>query len=499
MIFQKHFNSIASRLCDHKLKRNQGLIVTPFNDALGDSLHLNSWIKERMPEYIWLGLILMYYGRKNGFNIAGKLLLKLAARFNTLSHPKLSHFFSMNNEEQKEAYEIIIKFIDKRVLTPLTAIYKPRNYKVFNDFFNTSKIKVKEKIHVLYNAVKTFYNHQSNEATDLRYLSITFLFFNKLIKIPASTANTFYEYPMTDHSEEKMKSYRPTIRSTEMTFSSDLNNYSSNININFIDFFWRNISMKTECNPIEIIFKKSDENYDEFIMKCREIIKYLLLSFKDESINDDKFSVITGSLNYITKIFNEINNASIGDSIIGRLGFRTIVEVYIMLKYLIINEKKHKNIWLDYKLYGISKLKSTLIKSREIKLDKKAHFIQPLAEAIVNEIKSEEFIDIDLKYFDKQNIRDKFNSVDEKELYDIYYEYDSNYSHGFWSAIRESSLLFCNNPTHQYHSIADYNFCQRNSDVKFDCYKIIVKAFLLIKPIYKIPKSLFYDFDKHYK
>ena len=42
-------------------------------------------------------------------------------------------------------------------------------------------------------------------------------------------------------------------------------------------------------------------------------------------------------------------------------------------------------------------------------------------ELLVNEFKSEEFIDMDTKYFDKQNIRLKAADVEEKELYGLYY------------------------------------------------------------------------------
>lgn len=48
---------------------------------------------------------------------------------------------------------------------------------------------------------------------------------------------------------------------------------------------------------------------------------------------------------------------------------------------------------------------------------------------------------------DKITIRDKAIEVDEKELYDIAYDYDSSFAHGLWGAInyirleRMSSLL----------------------------------------------------------
>lgn len=45
-----------STLEQHKFKK--GKFITPFNDALGDKLQLSSWGSERLPEYLWIGLIL---------------------------------------------------------------------------------------------------------------------------------------------------------------------------------------------------------------------------------------------------------------------------------------------------------------------------------------------------------------------------------------------------------------------------------------------------------
>ncbi len=71
------------------------------------------------------------------------------------------------------------------------------------------------------------------------------------------------------------------------------------------------------------------------------------------------------------------------------------------------------------------------------------------------ETKSEEFLKVSFKDFADKNVRKKFIEVDEKDLYDTYYDYDTCFSHGYWGAIRESSLLTCDNPAHNYHSVAD--------------------------------------------
>ena len=61
-------------------KKRKGLLVTPFNAASGDTLQLSSWAKERMPEYLWLGLILLRYGREVGIEKAGKILFEISRK-----------------------------------------------------------------------------------------------------------------------------------------------------------------------------------------------------------------------------------------------------------------------------------------------------------------------------------------------------------------------------------------------------------------------------------
>ncbi|MFV2016506.1 MAG: DUF5677 domain-containing protein, partial [Candidatus Heimdallarchaeota archaeon] len=193
-------------------------------------------------------------------------------------------------------------------------------------------------------------------------------------------------------------------------------------------------------------------------------------------------------INYALKVFTEINDKSLANSILGRFGIRTIIEVFIMVKYLLKREDEKPKIWEEYKLYGISKYKLVLLKARESNMiDETSHFTINVVDALVNEIKWEEFIDVDLKYFDKQGIRDKSKDVGEKELYDLFYDYDSSFAHGLWGAVRESSMLHCNSAAHQYHAVPDIQDNQNLPDVKSDGYKIMLMIFAFMAEVFIIP------------
>ncbi|PEL13030.1 DUF5677 domain-containing protein [Bacillus sp. AFS017336] len=472
--------NFKSKLSDHVIKK--GKVITPLNHAMGDTLSFNSWAKERLPEYIWLALIHSYYGRSDAFAICFKILQEFRINNIDLERPKFSTIFNLDNTKKLKAFEIISEIIDVEVLSPLTLLYRRREYPEFNDFFYIEDMLVEEKIERLNHIMKTYSEHQSNDATDLRYIVISNLFINGKIVCSSDlkhTPDAIRHYPEHDHDDEIMRMFRPSIRSLE---GLDI----ENTNQHFISNFKKELAMITQCNPVYIDFGATKIGNEELINDISNALALNVSLNKEILISDNKYEVMVGSMYYSLKIFKEISEIDHGSSILGRHGIRTIVEVYIMMKYLLVKESNDQEIWGKYKLYGISKYKMILLKNREFESDIK-HFVGPIAEAIVNEIQSEEFTDIDLTYFDKQGIREKSIIVDEKLLYDVYYDYDTNYAHGLWGAVRESVMLICDNPTHYYHCVPDTNFNQTLPSVIYDCEFIFFKLLTIFNQQYKLP------------
>jgi hypothetical protein len=478
-------NNMSSKLKDHYYDKKKRVLITPFNQAMGESLVLSSWAKERMPEYLWLGLILHKYGRKIGIEKAGNILLEISNNIESLEYPKISSILNLSTIEQRKTLKIIGKYIDKEVLAPLNFLITDYQDSVFNDFFYDYQLNIREKINIITKAIETYSPHQSNEATDLRFLSVCIILFKKkvfLSKDVTGIISALTEYPYMDHENEKMKMYRSMIRAFEggLRFNE--------IQSDFPSKFWRDIGMLTSCEPMKINFKKRNNDYKQIITDFRKALEYVLCKYKEKSLGEEKFQVLTSSFNYVLKLYEEIIIKNLGNSILGRHALRTMIEVYIMIKYLIKNESQNPKIWGEYKKYGVSKYKLVLTKSREGDfLDETSHIVPPIVEIIVNEIMSEEYIDIDLKYFDDIKIREKFIEVGEKDLYDYFYDYDSNFSHGLWGAIRESSTVFCNNVNHQNHSIPDININQKLSDARPDAERVLKMNFQLFATIYELP------------
>lgn len=474
----------VSKLSQHKIKK--GRVVTPFNDAFGDTLEFNAWNTERLPEYLWLALILDHYGRTTGFEKAGAILYSVSTINSELLQPKLSALFNMNTELQEKVYKTICRYIAPDILAPLTVVYRMEQYQLFNDFFYNPQISVEERISVIENIIRRYYPHQSFKATDLRFLALSLQLFNGRICISKDcsvTAEALKNYAYTSHEDERMQMYRPAIRNIEGAVEMEAKNPS------FVKHFWSEIGMLSQCKPMMIEFKKDERKVTDYISDTKDVLKFVLFSNKEKSLTDSKFTVVIGSTNYALRIFNEVIDNKLNNLIMGRHAVRTMIEVYIMLKYLLKKEHEKPNVWREYQMYGISKYKLILLKARENNaVADERHIVTPIIDAIVNEKMWEEFIDIDLRYFDQQGIREKSTYVDEKELYDLYYDYDSNYAHGLWGAVRESAMLSCDNPAHQFHNVPDIDAVQLLPSVQTDCEMIMKKIMNLVNNLYMLPE-----------
>lgn len=459
----------ASKLNHHKPEK--GVLHPPMNTL--PNLQKVSWSNDRLPEYLWLGLILMCFPRTQGIEVVGEILKSISSKNLNLSTPKISEITNLPQNDQKLIYEIVIQKVNPKIMTPLTAILTQNEYPIFYDYFYCYELSMCQKIGILKQALKTYYDSQSNQGTDLRFCVLLFNVFSKRIQVNPDLAQLMSEYPYTFHDNQKMRNYRPRIRAYEMIDFSTRNE-------NFLNFFWREMTLKTDCN-LRLLSHVVEDNmqYREYISNIQFEIKQIVARTKDQ-VDDKKLKVLLGSFVYVLKIFNDIVEKDLGNSILGRLAFRTILETYINIKYLIHTELEKENIWEEYELYGLGKLKRPLLISRENEKKELTHFVDEIIDVLVNEVMCEEYLDIVVRYFDKTQIKDKFAKDEQVGLYDIFYEYNNNYVHGFWGAVRESAMLFCDNPAHKFHTIPDCDFEQNLSSVSSDIQKIIDKFYQIV-------------------
>lgn len=474
-----------SKLAEHTFKK--GKFITPINSipTMQELSDEKSWTYGRMPEYLWIGLILKRFGREDGLNKLYGIMSMLHKLAPELYTARISQILKLNSAIQKRFYEFMISIGIKEVLAPLTVFLTATHAPIFAECFYCTEISIEDRCNVLTEAMRDIMDHQSYESTDIRFVALYFNLLSGKLHLLKEQVDLLNAYPLSIHSDEIMRIARPAVRSLEMmilTFEKTDSEY--------LQDFWRCISEMTDCSIYSIEFPKETRDITAYMENLHEVFVYLSELFSSACPLDEKMNVLLGIATYSYKRLKEVYEHNLFNSISGRSCVRVLIEDYIMMKYLVKNETSHENIWRDYQLYGLGQYKLVLARHREHGTSDLTHFDATYIEALVNEFKEEEFIDMDTKYFDKQNIRLKAESVDEKNLFGLYYDYDSAFEHGLWGAIRESSLLKCNNPAHQYHCVPDVEDTNRLKTVLPDCIMVMNKTVNFLNELYGIPEQL---------
>ena len=73
---------------------------------------------------------------------------------------------------------------------------------------------------------------------------------------------------------------------------------------------------------------------------------------------------------------------------------------------------------------------------------------------LANEDLWQEFVPIELGHWEKSNLRKMSEEAAVKEsIYDPYYQWPSQFAHGYWGAVRDTIFANCANPLHRFHRV----------------------------------------------
>lgn len=477
-----------SKLSDHVLKK--GKFTTPLNaiPAMTELEDEKTWTHGRLPEYLWIGLILKQYGRTVGLAKMYDIVTFLHEIAPGMSVPRISDILALDSSSQAAFYEHVCSVVSRETLAPMTLFLTQSKYPVFAQSFACQGLSISDREKTIINVMKEIFGHQTNDSTDIRFVVLYFFaaLSGRLCFQNREQVDFLLEYPVLDHSAEKMRMFRPLVRSAEMIVLQ-----SEKANSDYLRLFWGRLSCMTQCSLYSVHCPDDKRDIDAYMEHLHDVFSYLSQLFVTTSPLDEKMNVLLGISTYSYKRLREVVDHGLCNSISGRSCMRVLIEDYIMMKYLIKNEPEHPDIWREFQFYGIGLYKLALGRHRERDgVDPNCHFNAEYIQVLVNEFKSEEFINMDTRYFDQQNIRKKAEAVGEADLYGLYYDYDSSFEHGLWGAIRESSLLKCDNPAHQYHCTPDVDDRVNLKSVLPDCIGVMNKTLALLNETYGIPSAL---------
>ena len=478
-----------SKLKDHK--QNKKTLVTPFNHYLGDKLELKTW-HYRLPELLWLGVIINKYGHTEGLIKCHQIMDYMEENSIDVKDLKITTLLNLDSNKKEMLFDYVNIICEDKILDCLCLVIDDEIFR--NKFYNIQKTS-ESKIDKIKEVLKESFFKYSDLGCDIRFFFVYHLVYNGKLKLQQGSFSfeVLTKYYNTAHTEQIMKMYKSSIISLEVAVSmmdEDANEYSNT--------FWERVSNFSECELYYTDFENGDKDrMDKFYNDVKTEFQNLMSSNFEKKL-DDKFIVLTGQFAYVIKILNDVCSTNLHNTVSARILLRTIIDVLVNMKYLLYLESDNPNVWQDFQIDGLGKYKLIYkrIEEKGYEINEKCHLPGKMLEFLVNDGFDEEFMNINLGYFNKTKIVDKFESIGERELFDTLYDYDVSYSHAFWGAVRESSMLKCDNVLHQLHVSADYTNEQTVKSTEFDYICVVLKIMKVISSQYE---GISDDFFENYE
>ncbi len=166
-----------SKLSEHLFKK--GKFSTPIHNIFKDTDRDDSWIYGRMPEYIWMALILQAGTRKVQIKKCMDILSGLSEIVkdsDSLFLPKMSDIFRLSDEQQKSFYRLLESMDLVADLKPLTVVFTSQS-PIFNNYVCGYTLPVKTRIDILQKCLEPLSDKESDLTNDVKFL-IVFMVFN---------------------------------------------------------------------------------------------------------------------------------------------------------------------------------------------------------------------------------------------------------------------------------------------------------------------------------
>jgi hypothetical protein len=430
----------------HKHKRKGKRLIPPLAHA---GWTLMSWQNDRLPEMLWASLLLT--GQKR--EIALEQLRQFAFRIRDLDEPDAYSDITLSGLAQIEEpifarlfQNIVSDAIPRGCLASLLILQQLPGRERWEKLIGAHEVDEAMQGQSLMKAVVETLDQQSETSTDCRWVRVLCKMMGGKFHFPENKAEEIMLFPNAGDPAE----VRGGIRANEMMVDGPERKIRA-----WPEVFWNEVWQRTQCGSPDRdqehvkAFHEITTTYEIIENVYHELCNHALNNFETTGI-EARDETIFGMGLMSVLVADEIVANSTARSVLGRVGLRTIAEIYITLSYLLRIDTEE--IWIQFRRFGAGQAKLVKLKAKE-------RAIQPgyldveTVERVANEDRWEEFLEVQIGHWKNTDLRSMAIESGLKDVYDAYYEWTSSYAHGHWGAIREHCFIHCMNPLHRLHRI----------------------------------------------
>lgn len=441
------------------LPRAGKTLKSPFSRLQGFMVN-RSWYDECIPNIIWACILSSFLERDTYLDLFRRLIADTREKIERRKEIFVTHNFlaTTTSEEFDTMFSGVLANEEaRRYLSALRLIDCLPDRMHWDR--HLPEPDTEKDWQILAHAVGDTFDHQSQRATDIRWLKIAhYLFCQERLVIPPGKVEEFAYYP----NKGDMRSVRPSIRALEIgtrtiEFGEEPTQKTGkggtvSLPPRHDEAFWSEMKAKSGC-IVSAEFQDPElgpaELRDEALSIMQEVDKHFhatIITTAPDPRHDGAFGLVLYSL---TLLFNSAISYS-HNLVEGRIILRSIMEAFVTLHYLSV--KDDKKLWLQYRSYGSGQVKLAFLKNLREK-DVPEFVDLALMEHLANEDMWMEFQDIELGNWADLNLRKMAEAGGIKNVYDKYYDWSSGYAHGQWICVRETVFVNCLNSLHRFHRI----------------------------------------------
>jgi len=440
----KKSNKQYSGLDQHK---QSGKLLQPPFLTIGN-LRPSSWIDERLPETLWCALLITHLPRDLALEVFRRVAKLTEGKFEAKKPLDVGH--SGLAELAPELAVTIIELIcsapgAREVLRPLLLLESLPLCESWARAIHDEPVD--GDWDVLRLAVAHVFDHQSQEATDCRWLRVLVMLVSGQLKLPTMEMIRQIAYYPTEGDQRQV---RPFIRASEISFANAPGSTTQSWPTTFWDQCWRD----TPCLPTQLQPSTPVGHGGTTVQQVDVVADALSAHFASTATTttvDAKHEAVFGIAGYGLSVLRELLRIGASTSVLARLGLRGLLEMWITLAYL--TKKDSATLWAEYRAYGVGQTKLAFLKLDDADAQKVGFVNAEELNAIANEDRSAEFVAINLGHWDGSNLRKMSEQADVKSAYDSFYPWTSAYMHANWGAVRATSFDLCLNALHRAHRV----------------------------------------------
>lgn len=437
--------------------REAKTLKSPFT-RLGGLMQNSSWYDECIPNILWACIVASSLERNQYLEVFRTIIVNARNNFTKRKETFITHNF-LADLEPADFDALLAPALARndliQALSALTAIDSLPDSAHWRRVL--PNIDPKLAWPILMSTVANTFDHQSECATDIRWLKLVyFIICREQMSFPADQHEFIEELRLYPQYGD-MHKVRSGIRAAEMAVRmTEFGNISSTESPNVprpdTELFWVEMKAKTMCLVSESV-EAPEPAPGDLRKEIFDVFKALDNHFHSTARTTSVDAKHDGTFGLVLYGLNLLLSATLGcghGSVEGRLLLRTLMECFVTLHFL--KNEDDDALWNQYRRYGSGQAKLAFLKN--IREEEVPDFIDlKLLEQLANEDMWMEFQDMDLGHWAKSNLRSIAEKAGVKDVYDSYYDWSSGYVHGHWVCVRDTVFVNCLNPLHRFHRI----------------------------------------------